>query len=29
MIPHGKGAYDYVMSKMGLLMEIAKDKGKE
>ena len=29
MVPHGKGAYDHVMSKMGLLMEIAKDKGKE
>lgn len=29
MVPHGKGAYDHVMSKMGLLVEIAKDKGKE
>ena len=29
MVAHSKGAYDHVMSKMGLLMELAKDKGKE
>ena len=29
LVPHSVGAYDHVMSKMGLLMEIAKEKGKE
>ena len=29
MVPHSTGAYDHVMSKMGLLMELVKEKGKE
>ncbi len=29
LIPHGKGSYDYVMSKMKLLMEMVKEKGEE
>ena len=29
LVPHSKGAYDHVMSKMGLLMELVKEKEKE